>query len=433
MYPVYSALFLLALLLLLPYWLVQMLRSGKYRQGLAERLGRVPERLLAGGGRPCIWVHAVSVGEVLAVSRLVAGLREKFPDWRVVVSTTTLTGQRLARERFGESEVFYLPLDMAFAVRNLLAVLRPRMLVLAETEFWPNLLHEARQSGARVAVVNARISDRSLPRYRAVRGLLRRVLNNVDIFLAQSKQDRERLIEVGADPMRVQMGGNLKYDVNVAGENALMDKMRLAIAGAPVIVCGSTVEGEEELVVAAFRAVLARVPEAVMILAPRHPERFENVWRSLANGAVRRSTWNGEALPGEILLLDSIGELAALYSLATLAFVGGSLVPRGGHNILEPAQFGKPIVVGPHTANFRAMMAEFREAGAVMESDAEKLAEDWIELLEHPERARQCGEAARKVFESQAGATQRTLNALETLLWMPESIKARYQQKDVPR
>ena len=433
MYFAYSFLLGLALIITLPWWLVQMLRAGKYRAGLAERLGGVPARLQAtSDSENCIWVHAVSVGEVLAVSGLLATLRDKFPGWRIVISTTTLTGQKLARERYGEENVFYLPLDFGFALAPFLARLRPRMLVLAETEFWPNLLGLVRRSGAKIAVVNGRISDRSFPRYRRFRSLLRRVLENVDVFLAQSALDKDRLIAIGADPARVQVSGNLKFDVKAPPQTKLVAQLRAAIpAGSPVLVCGSTVEGEEPLLLAAFKELLAETRDAVLVLAPRHPERFDAVVRQLTASAlsfVRRTSWQGEALTGKVVLLDTIGELASVYQLATVAFVGGSLVPRGGHNILEPAQYGKPILVGPHTENFRDIVGIFTAEKALRVTAASTVYYEWHLLLSSPQMRDELGKRALGVFTSQQGATQRTLDALEVLLWMPSTVADRMRE-----
>src|SRR5437899_3173594 len=350
MYIVYSLLLALALLLSLPWWALQLLRLKKYRAGLRERFGIVPDRIR--GQANGIWIHAVSVGEVLAVSQLVAELKKRLPGTSVVVSTTTATGQRLARERFGEQTVFYLPMDCPFAVRAYLRVLRPRILILAETEFWPNLLHLTRKSGARIAIVNARISDRSLPRYRRFRWVFAKVLSDVDLFLAQTNGDAQRLREIGAATERVQVSGNLKFAIRADALTPLTEVLRRSVAkGAPLSVCGSTTEGEEILLLAAFREVLGRFPSAALVLAARHPERFDRVAALVQEQGVpllRRSNWaSGATVAGGVFLLDSVGELASVYALATVAFVGGSLLPGvGGHNILEPAQHGVPVAGG---------------------------------------------------------------------------------------
>jgi 3-deoxy-D-manno-octulosonic-acid transferase len=422
----YSVALGVGMLVSLPYWLVEMARHGKYRKGLGERLGRVPARLrLPGVEERAIWVHAVSVGEVLAVGGLVEELQRRFPRHRIFISTTTDTGQALARKRFGEASVFYFPMDFGFAIRAYMKALRPQLVVVAETEFWPNFLRLAHTSGARVAVVNARISDRSWPNYRRFRGLLRKVLANVDLFLAQTEQDAERLRDIGGNAERVQVAGNLKFDIPVPVAPAMVEHLRKSIAASgagPVLVCGSTVEGEESLLLKAFENLLVRHPRAVMILAPRHPERFSAVAALLEKMSIRfwrRSAWNGEALNGGVLLLDTIGELAALYALADVAFVGGSLVPRGGHNIIEPAQYGVATVVGNHTENFRDIVSLFQRHDAVRIVGPAELPLVLMELLANDAERRALGQRAAETMRSQLGATSRTADALQELLTRP--------------
>jgi 3-deoxy-D-manno-octulosonic-acid transferase len=423
MHLIYSALLALVLILGLPWWIVQMLRHGKYRAGLGERFGRVPARLLTQPDQPVIWVHAVSVGEVLAIGGLLGKLREYNPQHRVVLSTTTATGQKLARERFGEANVFYFPIDFAFAIRPYLKALRPELVVIAETEFWPNFLRLAHESGAKIAVVNARISDRSLPRYRRFRSLLTPVLKDVDRFLTQSDIDRGRLIEIGAPPERVAVAGNLKFDIMPAKAAALVGQLQVSLkrAGAwPTIVCGSTVEGEEPIIIEAFGRMLKRHPNSLLILAPRHPERWPQVADLIrASGLAwwRRTEWHtDDPISSGIFLLDSIGELAAIYRIATIAFVGGSLVPRGGHNILEPAHYAIPIMVGPHTENFRDIISIFTRAGAVDVADREHFADELLRLLEHEERRALLGRHAADVVRANCGATERTVETLTAFL-----------------
>ena len=424
MFLLYSALLALGLLLTSPYWLVQMLRLGKYRAGLAERFGRVPRRILRDDQRPTIWIHAVSVGEVLAISGLAAELRRSMPH-RVVISTTTHTGQKLALDRFGDQDVFYFPLDFGFCIRPYVRALRPGLVVIAETEFWPNFLRTVRTSGARVAVVNARISDRSFPRYRSWRGLLSRVLRYVDLFLAQSEEDARRLREIGAPADRVRVSGNLKFDVKPPEETAFVSLARRNIGHqriSPVLVAGSTVEGEESIILEAFQRVIRDYPKAMLILAPRHKERFKAVADLLQNSQLRYQSYSvlvegkGDIQLGSVLLLDTLGELASVYALADVAFVGGSLVPRGGHNILEPAYWGVATVVGPHTENFRDIIGIFRQADAVRVAQTERLAEVLLELLQNDDMRRALGQRARKVVEEQMGATERTLEALRALI-----------------
>ena len=414
-----------------PWWLWRTATTEKYREGLWQRLGRVPAWLKSEARqRPVIWLHAVSVGEVLAVSRLMGELDRKFPDFELLVSTTTRTGQALARERFGENRVFYCPLDLPWSVRAYLTALRPRMLILAETEFWPNLLNGCFRRQIPVAVVNARISDHSWPRYRMLRRLWEPLLAQVSRVLAQSETDAERLKAIGCRPDRVTVSGNLKFDVRAVQEAGATKLLRSWAHGLRFVVAGSTLEGEEAALLEAWPKLLEGDPQVAMVLAPRHPERFGAVaalLESSGNPWVRRSGWNAGSAPGmlnsrrifnpgEIVLLDTIGELASVYSLAAVAFVGGSLVPSGGHNPLEPAQFGVPIVMGPYYANFRAITEDLRAHDSIRIAPKQDLAWALADLLQNPAAAAAMGHRARQVFEEQAGATERTVRALEILL-----------------
>jgi 3-deoxy-D-manno-octulosonic-acid transferase len=424
---VYSSLLLAVLVVGAPYWLLRMATSGRYRAGLAGRLGLVPEGLRAaiaakGAGLDVIWVHAVSVGEVLAAAQLIRELKAALPGWVVAVSTTTETGQRLAAERLPESPVFYLPLDFRFTVRRYLRVLRPKMLVLMESELWPRLIDECAKSGIPVVVANARVSDRSFPRYMRLRQLWRPFLEMISLFLAQSSETAERLVKIGAPAERVRVMGNLKYDVR-GSESALTEMLRERLpVGAKVVVCGSTLEGEEQVLLEAWRAVMAAEPNAVMVLAPRHPDRFASVAAMVAGGSfawVRASEFKVRqetVAAGSVFLLDTIGDLASMYGIATVAFVGGSLVAKGGHNPLEPAQFAVPVVMGPSFENFRDVVEGMRAANAIRIVAPEMLAETLTAMLRDTDDARALGARGWAVFEAQAGATARTVEALLSLL-----------------
>ena len=295
-------------------------------------------------------------------------------------------------------------------------------MVLAETEFWPNFLRLAHASGARIAVVNARISDRSLPRYRRFHWALRRMLQHVDLFLAQTADDAARLHSIGAGAARIQVTGNLKFDVNLPPPPPLVNSLHRSLAAesaGPVLVCGSTVDDEEPPLLKAFENLRVAHSRAVMILAPRHPERFDEVAiliQQLGIPFVRRSRWQGQPLAGGVLLVDTIGELAALYALADVAFVGGSLVPRGGHNIIEPAQHGVAIVTGNHTENFRDIVALFQSRDAVRVVGLAELPLTLMQLLANDAERRELGRRAEATIRSQMGATERTLQALQTLM-----------------
>jgi 3-deoxy-D-manno-octulosonic-acid transferase len=427
----YNLAMLAALVLGAPWWLWKMATTHKYREGLMERLGRIPNRL--DRTKPVVWLHAVSVGEVLAVSRLVADLDRAFPGHSLLISTTTRTGQALARERFGANRVFYCPLDLPWAVAAYLNTLQPKLFILAETEFWPNLLSGCFRRSLPVAVVNARISDRSWPRYHRLRGLWQPFLSRLSAVLAQTETDAERLIAIGCAPDRVSVAGNLKFDVRAASEAEATAQLKAIRQGLRFVVAGSTLDGEEAALLEAWPRLLEADPKLVLVLAPRHPERFAAVAALLDRSGIlwaERSDWR--ALPvdalqplsaGQIVLLDTIGELASVYSLAAVAFIGGSLIPAGGHNPLEPAQFGVPIVIGPHYANFRAIVDDLIAHQALRITTKEELAATIFHLLQNPTEAAAMGARARQVFELQAGATARCVEALLELLPAKATVK----------
>src|SRR5512146_882933 len=422
----YNIALIVALVVSAPWWLWKMATTHKYRIGIAERLGGVSriKRLIASAPtRPVLWLHAVSVGEVLAVSRLVSELDSALPEYRVLISTTTRTGQELARQRFGDDRVFYCPLDLPWAVRAFLSTLQPRMLILAATEFWPNVLNGCYRRNTPVVVVNARISDRSWPRYRRMKLLWQPMLLRLARVLAQSDTDAERLRAIGCEHDRVSVAGNLKFDVRAVAEADATRVLKNHAAGLRIIVAGSTLEGEEAALLQAWPRLLAADPQLVLVLAPRHPERFAAVAALLSQSGVswtRRSDWQAQPpakiMPGQIVLLDTIGELASVYSLAAVAFVGGSIAPAGGHNPLEPAQFGVPIVMGPNYVNFRAITEDLLAHDALRIASGENLAATLIELLTNRSEAEAMGGRARHIFELQAGATARCVHAIRALL-----------------
>jgi 3-deoxy-D-manno-octulosonic-acid transferase len=400
-----------------------MATSGRYRAGLFGRLGVVPKGLRAAvAGRDVVWVHAVSVGEVLSAIQLIRGLREALPGWVFAVSTTTETGQRLAKERLAGALVFYLPLDFRYAVRRYLRMLQPRMLVLMESELWPRLIDECAKNGMPIVVVNARVSDRSFPRYMRLRRLWRPFLERISQFLAQSEETAERLIRIGAPSERVSVMGNLKYDVRAGEASAMTRRIGSLVSGARLIVAGSTLAGEEEALLAAWPAIQKAVPDAALLIAPRHPDRFEEVL-----GLIRKSGYSffrcsqllrdtEPVVGGTILLLDTIGDLASMYGVGAVAFVGGSLVPKGGHNPLEPAQFAVPVVMGPSFENFRDVVEGMRAEDAIRIVAPEGVSQTLIALLRDKQDAKALGERGRAAFERQTGATKRAVQAVVALL-----------------
>jgi 3-deoxy-D-manno-octulosonic-acid transferase len=457
----YSALLTAGLVLSAPWWLLRMLTTSRYREGLAERLGAVPSRLFDDPDfalKGVVWIHTVSVGEVLAATQLVAELETAFgEDWSVVISTTTRTGQALARQRFGAQRVFYMPLDFGFAVRPFLRALRPAALILMESELWPRMLDECKRMGVPVAVVNARVSDRSFARAMRVKWLWSRVLRGVSLWLAQSEEDARRLVAMGASAESVRSIGNLKYDVRVPEVSRVAALIKEAAAGRPIVVAGSTVDrssdrrlNEEEVVIQAWEGELRRERKALLVVAPRHPERFADAevvamefhyamasdWAAAPEGTptFAKNAKDGPPAPIEVIVLDTIGDLAAVYRVADVAFVGGSLVKRGGHNPLEPAQFGVPVVMGPSYENFRDVVARMKavdgiaivgEAAGLSAAAQERasgrddtsevvgeLEETLVRLLTNRDAARAMGERGRRVFEEQQGATKRAVEAI---------------------
>jgi len=447
-YLVYSLLIGLAALLLTPYWLTRGIRHGKYLSNLEERLGLSFPALekLPSKRPPAIWLHAVSVGEVLAGVRLAKRLKEEFPSLPLVVSTTTITGQALARERMPFADaVIYFPLDWAFCVRRAIAAVRPAIVVVLETEIWPNFLREASRRNVPVSFFSGRISDRSFARSQSwlsvagfyLRPFWKDALGRAAGFWMQSAKDAERVKALGAPPEKVKVGGNLKYDLELPKDTPLVEWLEAELrrnGRRPLIVAGSVVATEEPLALIAFGVAQGEYRKALLVLAPRKPEHFDAAAAFITESQrkyVRRSSLNvaqpsGEVAVGSelqitddvtVLLLDSIGELASLYRLADCVFVGGSLVEAGGHNILEPAAFGKVPVFGESMENFAEIAERFVAAGAALEvGSPEDAGVSWIELLRNPDRNKKMGETGRRLLDESRGATDRAVEAIRTLL-----------------
>ena len=482
MYLLYSSSLSLLFLLMLPYFAYQSIRHGKYGASFRERLGRLPEALRS-DDRPTLWVHAVSVGEFLAAGPLIAGLRESFASWRIVVSTTTMTGQTLARasQPGGFDGVFYFPFDWAFCARRALDHINPSLVIILETELWPNFLRECRRRQVVTVIANGRFSPRSFARYIRVSGFIRRVLEDLSLMAMQSEADADRAKRLGARCVRV--CGNLKYDVPAgladgpapgsrnndgsrrgsaatssggAGEISNGGRRAEAVqeidrqfglsSSAHLIVAGSTAPDEESILLRALRRVRRQpgLEDTRLLIAPRHPERFDEVANLLEQSGLRyaRRTGGGSSTtpdqdepgkpneeagpssqphPGnrnaDVILLDTIGELAGIYRFADVVFVGGSLVPRGGHNVIEPAAYGRPIVVGPHTENFRQIISDFAQAEAVVQlagsnDPAASLAHQLTRLLSDSEAARTLGARAEQLLAANRGATRCTMAAI---------------------
>ncbi len=443
MYFIYSFLMCLAALLLMPYWLVKGQRHGKYLSNLGERLGFSFPGLakLPANSTGAIWIHAVSVGEALSGVTLARRLKEAYPERPLIVSTTTMTGQTLARERMPFADaIIYFPLDWAFCVRRALEAVRPSIVLVLETEIWPNFLREAGRRKIPVVFVSGRISDRSFARYQNYLGVfgfflrpfLRNALSNASAFLMQSAKDAERVRALGAPVDRVQVSGNLKYDLELPTPTPLSNWLATEIkrsGRSPIVVAGSVVATEEPHALIAFGTLQGEYPKSLLVLAPRKPECFDAaaefideshrkfIRRSrlpIPGPATRQQDGNSNTatIPDDVtvLLLDSIGELASLYGLADGAFVGGSLVSSGGHNILEPAAFGKIPVFGPSMENFAEIASRFVTAGAAIQVESpEDVGVAWIELFRDPERMKKMSETARQLVADSRGATDRAM------------------------
>jgi len=442
MYFAYSLLIALGVLIASPYFLFRAIQTGKYFGTLGERFGNLPpsvKNIPAG----CIWLHAVSVGEALAALPLARQLKAKFPSRSIVISTTTETGQKLANERFDFAvAIIYFPFDWAWIARRVIRAVRPACVLIVETEIWPNFMRETKRAGVPVIFVNGRISQKSFRRHqRALRWFpflvgrfYRSVLNQASLFLMQSEADAERIRSIGANPERVVITGNVKYDSPSPQETSFVKWLAKEVdleKRRPLIVAGSVTSGEEALVLIAFGVLQGQMRNALLVLAPRKPDRFDATAQDVVESLrkfVRRSDLESNARDGagakpvftsdiSVLLLDSIGELAAIYGLADAVYVGGSMVPAGGHNILEPAGFGKPPLFGEHMENFQELANTFLARGAARQvTNPEDLGVAWIELLEDDARRKKMGDAARTLVEENRGATARTIVHIAKLL-----------------
>ena len=446
MYLLYSLLLTFAIFVLLPWFLLDALRHGKYVAGLGERLGDVPE--VDAGGRAVIWLHCVSVGETQAARPLARALIERFPSHALVISTTTLTGQRLAREVFRDEAtvIIYFPFDWAWSVRRSLRRINPSLVLIMETELWPRFLRECRKTGVPVALVNGRISEKSFKNYRRLGGFIKSVVGTLSLAIMQTDADTQRICALGLAPERARVAGNIKFDADTGtGEGVITLELRERFAfddKRPLIVAASTHAPEEAIMLDAFRQLCGardnNISRPRLLIAPRHPERFNEVAALLESSGFswtrRSSSPQANDSASDVVLLDTIGELRGVYPLAALVFVGGSIAPTGGHNILEPAAAARCIVTGAHTFNFSSIIRDFLERDALVQLPAlteaqahRALAQIFRELLNTDERRRRTGERARAALEQNRGATEETLKLLAPLL----RIDVRCQVSDV--
>ena len=433
MYPLYSFLFGSWVFVMAPYFLYRAWKHQKYLPALRQRRGHLPDTLKS-DGRPTIWIHSCSVGETLSVQPLAHALSLRFPQARFVFSTITKTGQAIAQERFakyGEGNTFYFPIDLASIANKVLDTIKPALLITIDTEIWPNVLHETKKRGIPIVMVNGRISAQSFQYYRWLQPLMGPVFQNYSLFLMKSREDAGRLQRMGAPPSKLRVSGNIKYDRNLvekdvteAQASALDSALALTVGKAPLIVAGSVHEGEEQTVLDALRRVRLApgLENTRLLLVPRHPERFAPV-ALLAERQGWRVKRRSDPAPGDpsadVLVLDALGELATAYQFATVVFVGGTLIPHGGQSIMEPAVYGKAIVVGPSMKNFPQIIDDFIERGGIAqisadqtnkEAQARQLADAFVRLLQDPEAREAMGRAAHSVFEGSQGATQYTVD-----------------------
>ncbi len=422
-----NAIYLLLIVIGLPWFAWSAWRKDKYREGYAEKLlGRVPKRA---SGRPCMWLHAVSVGEVNLLNPLLRAIALRRPECECVISTTTHAGMKLARKKYPEYTIFYCPLDFTWAVAEAMRRVRPDVLALAELELWPNLIHAARRRGACAAVVNGRLSEHSFRGYRRIRFLLRRVFEQIDLMAVQDATYAERFLALGAQPKTVQVTGSMKYDGAQTDRNNPATRRLAELAGFTpddvVFLAGSTQEGEEAAALEAFSQLVTQFSRLRLVLVPRHPERFDTVERMLDQSGVawvRRSRLpvaaggGGETPSARVLLVDTVGELGAWWGTADIAFVGGSLGSRGGQNMIEPAAYGAAVSFGPNTRNFRDIVSSLLacDAAAVV-ANHDELTAFVRRCLEDRDWAEQLGRRAQEHVRRQLGATERTVELLVRL------------------
>ncbi len=422
LHGIYDAFFTLALLVASPYLLYRIVTSGRFRAGLCQRFGFIPRR--RSPDRPCLWIHGVSVGEIQTAEALIEELGRRHPDVEIVLSTTTATGQKVARRRHPDRTIFYYPLDFSLVTHRVIRRIRPDAILLMELEIWPNFLLACALRQLPVAVVNGRISQKSFVGYRRLRRILPEPFGRVSLYCVQTEEYSERLLALAVDREKIFVTGNMKYD-NISTESAWTARAalesRFGIAATDrVLIGGSTHSGEEEALVEIYRKLRRRHPGLRLVVAPRHPQRAQEVRQIIERRGLRclaKTDLDAESISprgDEVILLDTVGDLPVVYALGTLVFVGGSLIPHGGQNMMEPAAHGKPVLFGLHTFNFREDVAILLEhEAAIQVSDADDLATQIARLLSDEAAARVMGERAQAVIRERKGATKRIADLLE--------------------
>lgn len=438
MSTVFDAAYVTALVFSSPYFLSKLIINERYRSGLTQRLGWLNTRK---GQKPCIWLHCASVGEILTVKALVKSIEKEFNSLDIFISTNTNTGLSVAERSFGGNKIFYFPLDLSWVVNRVLHAIQPNCVILIELEIWPNFLIAAARKQIPIILLNARISEKSLKWYHVLCKISKRFSGSLskkgNIFCARTQDDASRLINLGISGEQVVITGNMKFDNMITAvpeeEKERLQNLFEINRGDKVVVCGSTHEGEEVILLRVFKQLCTKFNKVRLVLVPRHIERVRDVMKQVGSMGLRSVTKTlldrGNKITEHkyetVILVDTIGELLTLYNIADCVFVGKSLVPQGGQNMMEPAGLAKPIIVGPHTFNFREEVQLLRDAGAIkIVQDESSLLHEMMHLLEHPEEAQEMGKRAQSVVVKQRGATERNLKELRKFLSKERTISA---------
>lgn len=434
MYTIYNILTTLSIPFILPYLIYRVIRNPRYWEGLGQRIGFLHQELLDKiRAKKVFWVHAVSVGEVMAVASLVKELKNRYPETSLLLSTVTETGNRTARQLLPEIDYFfYFPFDFYWVTKKVVSTIKPGLFILTETEIWPNILRELEKREIPVVMVNGRISSFSFKKYSIVRPFIKEVLKNIDIFCMQTNYDADHIMRLGAPSERVKRTGNMKFDQQLLSlEKAKDYKKELGISpSAPILIAGSTHRGEEAYIVEAFERLKERYPELILIIVPRHPERSDEVSSLLNKRGIPFIKWTqrqnivarGGDYKTSTIIIDTIGVLSSLYSIATVVFIGGTLVPVGGQNILEPARWGKVILYGPYMDNFRELSDIFISEGAAVQiKGPEELASTISMLLDDRDIRIEMGKKGLRIIEENQGATSRNIEIITQLLAISSS------------
>ena len=423
-YFIYNTLLYSISIIASPYFLCKLVFTKKHKMGLSQRFGKLPQSLMADG--KSVWIHAVSVGEVAAAMPFIDEFRKAFPDYRILLSTVTATGNQFAKKIKNIDGLFFFPFDYSFAVKKALEHINPNIFITFETEIWPNFLKYAQDMKIPCMLVNGRISPNSFKRYKKTKFFFKHILRNFSAFCMQTEQDKVRIMELGAEKKKISITGNTKFDALVSKEeNADVKNKFIKIFGIKendkVIIAGSTHRGEEEKVFDAFEYACQKISNVLLILAPRHPERFIEVTKLLKdrnlNYILRSALDETKREEQQVIILDTIGELSKVYAIADVVFIGGSLVPTGGHNVIEPASLGKPVVFGPYMYNFTESAKLLLECkGAIQIPDGDRLAACLLKLLTNSEYAKQMGDTAKKIVYEKKGASKRNLEIISGFL-----------------